>query len=179
MRNLDRHNLICPENYALTTYTLNKADNGQTSYVYKCCSVSQALVAIEDTIEHETAQTDLYVSLHSAHYLDRQTVKCPGENQLINRMQLRSIRGKLWYSLTCYQLAPGFTTANGQEDMSDSFDMGSKISFEFDGVDLDCMDNDDAEGVQFLIQSKLKMNYSSKPHSAAFSLQCSGVNDGS
>ena len=174
MRNLDRHNLVCSENNALTGYKIEKNEAGQVRFMYECCSIFQSVAAIESTVEHETAQTDLYVSLHSAHYLDRQTVKCPGINQLINRMQMRSIRGKLWFSLTCYQLGSVFELGDAEASSSEVFDMGSKITYEFDQKEVAC-NNSGFSGVQFLIESKLKMNYNTKPHSAVFNLECAAA----
>ena len=127
-------------------------------------------MSVESTQVVETAKTAGYRG--QAHVLDRQVLKCPEENQLINRIRLLSSTYELWYSLTCIQLAPGFVISGSAAKDSATFDMGGLSTFGFDQVELGCGSGTE---VQYLLSARLIMNYNTNPYSAAFALQCGRI----
>ena len=102
-------------------------------------------------------------------YLDRQTPKCPGKNQLIGRLRMRSSNSHIWYSLTCIQLATGFIVDAGATQTSSTFEIGSLLTYALDQVEVGC------DSSQYLLSTKLNMNYATNPYTASFAIQCGGI----
>ena len=160
--------MVCPSNHALTNYNLEKAADGRIRYAYECCSIYRSLVSVESTQEVETDQTIWGLPLE-VQYLDRQTPKCPGKNQLIGRLRMRSSNSHIWYSLTCIQLATGFIVDAGATQTSSTFEIGSLLTYALDQVELGC------DSSQYLLSTKLSMTYATNLYTASFAIQRGGI----
>ena len=163
--------MACPTNTALTKYTLEKDAGGQLRFAYECCSVSRSYLSVAGTHEIETEKSYLPSGLNQAQFLEMQMPSCPGETQLINRLRMVSTSDRIWFNLTCIQLAPEFRTSRVAKS-SDTFNMVAKTSYDFDQVDVNCKDGSD---IEFILSSKLNMNYDTYPHTASFDLQCGSL----
>ena len=177
---LDRHALACPASKALTRYKLeHRTSDDNIRYEYECCSVYRSTVAIESTLyQQETTATAILIDPAAANnYLDKQTVRCPGSNQLINSLQMVKTVDTVRFAMDCYQLATGFTATEVVET-SETFYMTSLNNTAFYDVDVDC---NDVPGVEFMMETRLVMTYGHHldpvNHNGTFHLKCADVEE--
>jgi len=95
---LDRHNIECTANSALTAFRLGR-QNDKIFYNYNC-KTSAAISKkdfVEKTTNFENTDSD---STNSANYLDRHHVECP-ENYILQKFQLIRDGSKIAYKFRC------------------------------------------------------------------------------
>ena len=170
VRYLDRHTLDCPDKHALTKYTLDKHTDGRIRFEFECCSIYRSALAIRRSFFHETSRT---IEHGENIYLDRQVIKCPGDNQLIKSMQMRSTTGLLWFRLTCYELASGYGLTRSWKNSASFSNASPWKTYAFDQVAVDC---NSGLGVEFILESRFRRDISTNPESGFFALSCAVMN---
>ena len=161
MRYLDRHNVVCPDYFALTIIELGTNAHWQMKYYYQCCRVFQNTV-VSHVTARVTGQTyhppeNQGNNANTMLYLDRQYVKCDPYHQLMRRFQMLTTAGSIWYHVECLTPAAGYSLTVWQTATL-PFDTPTKGVHELGGQRIHCNNNGQTTGrdMGFLVEWTLE-----------------------
>ena len=165
----------CADNKAITMYKMEADWNSwghPVRYVYECCDILQPTKTISRKFGHSTGRTHHPNHGNTGQYLDRQIVKCPGANQIINRIQMRSDWQHIWYDLTCYEIGNGLSLDRFSKNSATFVHYWHGVD-EMDGVEISCRNGDYSLNMYFLVESRFYTNDATDR--AYFNLHCGRI----